>query len=346
MKIHTKLPINLTDEYLCLFKKKETYSLDPLEIKSLNNVFISHSGLIINHLLIPTKSCENLIGFYDKAFYFKHWKKAFEQFLVCKFGKSLKSMQVNDNQSYFTIHTSWFGYFSWLTTCLPRLIVMINQYPNAILLMPEEWKGISYVMDSLKFFPNLKIKIIPSDHHLFVKFFKLAETRPWTSIFYPEHIFKVRSVFTDVLVKQPVNIDSIKRIYVSRRKANRRKIINEVEIVDYLNLNGFKEICFEDYSVLEQVFLMQNVEILISMHGAGLSNTIFMQPNSKLLELTPIVSNLNDFRFPFWRIASIMNVEYFIQFCQTIDNGETDVYSKNIFVDLLEFKNNLQKIVN
>ncbi len=346
MKIHTKLPVNLTSEYISLFKNRNVYSLHPLKIKKFNNVFITQSGLIIKNCLIPIKSAENLIGFYDKAFYFTHWKKAIEQFLVCKFGKSLKSFQLKDNQQYFTIHTPWFGYFSWLTTCLPRLLLMLDKHPNASLIMPEEWKRISYVMDTLKLFPDLKITIIPNDHHVFVRSFLLVETRPWTSIFYPEHIFKVRNFLINELYNQTLKIEAIKRIYVSRKKANRRNILNELEVVDYIRLHGFTEVCLEDYSVMEQVFLMQNAEVLISMHGAGLANTIFMKPESKLLELTPKVKDLNDFRFPFWRIASINKIEYLVQFCETIDGGETDMYSRNINVDMLDFKNNIQKILN
>ena len=113
-------------------------------------------------------------------------------------------------------------------------------------------------------------------------------------------------------------------------------------MVVLLKEQGFEEICFEDYTILEQVFLMQNVEVLVSMHGAGLTNVLFMNPHSKLLEFTPIVEQNKQFRFPFWRISSILELDYYVQFSKTIDTGEIDLYSRNIEVDLFELKKNLE----
>ena len=345
MKIISKLPINVKIEHVDLFKKKEKYTLKLLKIKVINNVFITHWGLLVKNFILPIRSVENLIGTYDKPFYFSHWRLAIEQFLVSKFGKSLPSIKIEDDTLYFTIHTPWFGYFSWLTTYLPRLIEISNKYPEATLLVPEEWENISFVSDTLEMFPNIKKKILPNDYHAFVKNYVFAETRPWTSIFYPEHIEKVRNVFIEKLKEETFELSPIKKIYVSRKKANRRKIINEEELETYLINLGFESICFEDYSIFEQVYLMQNADVLISMHGAGLTNTLFMSPKSTLLELTPLLENKKLFRFPFWRISSILDVNYFVQFCDTINEGESDFYSRNIKVNMEDFKENINSIL-
>ena len=337
-KIRTTLPLNLSEDKQHLFLTKESYKNKSLKIKKLKNVFISHWGLLIHRLFLPLKSAENLIGKYDSTFYKDHWRIAFEQYIVSKFGKSLPSQDFNDGE-YFTIHTPWFGYFSWLTTYLPRLIAVHKKYPNAILLVPKEWESISYVKDSLELFPNLRMEVVKSDHHMFVKNFIFAQVRPWTSQFYPEHLEAVRNLFsTD-------NLTPVKRIYVSRKKANRRKIMNEEAIELFLTEYGFQSICFEDYTITEQVALMQNTEILISMHGAGLTNTLFLNPKSRLFELTPSVEFQKQFRFPFWRIASLLNIDYYVQFCKTIDQGEDDFYSRNLVVDMDEFKKNIEKLL-
>jgi capsular polysaccharide biosynthesis protein len=341
MKIKSRLPINITEENIHLFRAKKAYVLQPLKIKVLKNVFITHWGLILKNGLLPKKSAENLIGTYDHSFYFKHWKKAIEQFVVSKFGKSLPSIKLNDNQLYFTIHTPWFGYFSWLTTYLPRLIEVSHKYPKAILLVPEGWHSISFIQDTLKLFPNLEQQIIPNDHHVFVKQFVFTQTRPWTSIFYPEHLEQVRTLFLNELKNRNLNLSPIKKVYISRKKASRRQIINEIELENYLEREGFQSICFEDYSILEQIFIMQHAEIVVSMHGAGLTNAIFLNPKSRFLELSPEIQNPKLFRFPFWRIASILNIDYYIQFCKTINQGESDFYSRNIEVDLVQFKKNI-----
>ena len=345
MNITSRLPLNVKPENINLFKRKQKYVLKPLKIKVVKNIFITHWGLLLKNWILPEKSAENLIGTYDKAFYLSHWRIAIEQYLVSKFGKSLPSQYFNDGD-YFTIHTPWFGYFSWLTTYLPRLITIHKKYPHAILLAPEEWKSISYVKDSLGLFPNLRMEIVKSDHHMFVNNFIFTQVRPWTSQFYPEHLEAVRNLFITENAKVKNNLTPIRRIYVSRKKANRRKIVNEEEVEIYLKNEGFESICFEDYSIFDQVFLMQNVDVLVSMHGAGLTNTLFMQPKSSLLELTPLLENRKLFRFPFWRISSILEINYYVQFCKTIDEGESDYYSRNIYVNIIEFKKNVNIILN
>jgi len=344
IKIQTRLPLNITEKEQFLFLSKETYWNKELKIKKLKNVFITHWGLIVRKLFLPLKSAENLIGSYDETFYKRHWRVAIEQFLVSKFGKSLPSEIFNDGE-YFTIHTPWFGYFSWLTTYLPRLIEIHVKYPKAILLMPEEWDEISYVKDSLLLFPDLKKKCVKADHHMFVKHFVFAQVRPWTSQFYPEHLEQVRNLFIPTIENKTQNSKPISRVYVSRKKANRRKISNEEEIEQLLVKYGFQSICFEDYSINEQVELMQNADILISMHGAGLTNALFMKPGSVLFELTPSIDEPKQFRFPFWRMSSLLNIKYYVQFCKTIDQGETDFYSRNLKVDIIDFKSNIEKII-
>jgi capsular polysaccharide biosynthesis protein len=344
-KIRTKLPLNLLEKDQYLFLSKESYKNKSLKINKLKNVFISHWGLLIHRLFLPLKSAENLIGKYDNTFYRKHWRIAIEQYLVSKFGKSLPSQHFNDGD-YFTIHTPWFGYFSWLTTYLPRLIAIHKKYPHAILLAPEEWKSISYVKDSLELFPNLRMEIVMSDHHMFVKNFIFTQVRPWTSQFYPEHLEDVRNLFIAENAKVKNNLTPVRRIYVSRKKANRRKIINEEAIEFFLKEHGFESICFEDYSIIEQVSIMQNAEFLVSMHGAGLTNAMFLNPKSTLFELTPSIEYQKQFRFPFWRIASILNINYYIQFCATIDRGEDDFYSRNLEVNMDEFKKNILSIID
>ncbi len=344
-KIYTKLPLNISEKEKYLFLSKESYRNKHLKIKILKNIYITHWGLLIHNLFLPLKSAENLIGRYDESFYKRHWRVAIEQYLVSKFGKSLPSQHFNDGD-YFTIHTPWFGYFSWLTTYLPRLIAVHKKYPDAILLVPKEWESISFVMDSLKLFPDLQREIVKSDHHMFVKNFIFAQVRPWTSQFYLEHIAEIRDLFISNNEQIKSDISPIKRIYVSRKKANRRKITNEKEIEIFLKQHGFQSICFEDYTITEQVALMQNAEILISMHGAGLTNALFLNPKSSLFELTPIVEHQKQFRFPFWRISSILDVNYYVQFCKTIDEGELDFYSRNLEVDMDLFKNNLINILS
>lgn len=66
------------------------------------------------------------------------------------------------------------------------------------------------------------------------------------------------------------------RIYISREKAyNCRHIVNEDEMLAVLDRHGFKKYLLETLSPQEQIDLFYDAEIVLSPHGAGLTNMIF-----------------------------------------------------------------------
>lgn len=73
-------------------------------------------------------------------------------------------------------------------------------------------------------------------------------------------------------------------IYVSRRNTLVRKVINEQEVIQELEKLGFVDYVTEDLSFAEQVHLFANAKMIISPHGAGLTNIIFSK-KLKLIEL-------------------------------------------------------------
>ncbi len=84
---------------------------------------MSHEGLVLSRFILNTYSGFNLSGKLDINFYFKYWKLILEQFLVCKFGNSLKS-SVYIDKKYSIIHTIWFNYSFWITDSLNRCIML------------------------------------------------------------------------------------------------------------------------------------------------------------------------------------------------------------------------------
>lgn len=75
-----------------------------------------------------------------------------------------------------------------------------------------------------------------------------------------------------------------KRIYISRKKAADRKVANENDVLNLLESYGFKAYCLEDLSLAEKVRLFSNAEIVIGNYGSGLTNLIFSQQQSKVIE--------------------------------------------------------------
>lgn len=76
-----------------------------------------------------------------------------------------------------------------------------------------------------------------------------------------------------------------KKIFISRKDASSRKIINEDELFALLKTKGFKRYYLTQMSLLEQISLFHNAEIIISSVGSGLTNILFCNPNVQLIEL-------------------------------------------------------------
>lgn len=77
------------------------------------------------------------------------------------------------------------------------------------------------------------------------------------------------------------------RIFVSRKHARRRRLLNEEEISAALLVNGFSLVHTENVPFLEQVELFRRAKVVVGLHGAGLSNLVFASPGTKVVEIVP-----------------------------------------------------------
>ncbi|HSF73760.1 MAG TPA: glycosyltransferase family 61 protein, partial [Microcoleus sp.] len=80
-----------------------------------------------------------------------------------------------------------------------------------------------------------------------------------------------------------IGLEEKQRIFISRKE--RRRVINEDELVAVLTKFGFKSIAPESLSVAEQISLFAAAEVVIGSHGAALTNTVFCSPGTKVIEI-------------------------------------------------------------
>lgn len=136
--------------------------------------------------------------------------------------------------------------------------------------------------------PNLVVPSLPGDVGLM---------SPWTCQF-------LRESFLNKAVSPELKTPD--RIYISRRHASYRRLLNEEEIIARLSPYGFVPIVLESLSFLEQVALFANAKAIIAPHGAGLTNTVFCNPGTQLIEIFSIdMVSVN-----YWVVSNIMGLEY------------------------------------
>ncbi len=123
------------------------------------------------------------------------------------------------------------------------------------------------------------------------------------------------------------------RIYISRKKAQRRHVINEDKVMQLLAPYGFKPVILESMSVQEQVLLFAKAKFVIGPHGAGLANIVFCQPGTKVIEfLSPI------YQMPYYReISQYVDLDYYSLIGDGVPHSQTSIIADiNVNIDLLQ----------
>ena len=115
-----------------------------------------------------------------------------------------------------------------------------------------------------------------------------------THLVIPSFIFSFKGIIPEwacdflrreLLLKRKVKkLQGYERIYISREKARHRKVKNEEEVMDLLKIYGFKRVFLESEPVTRQIELFHSAQIVVSPLGAGLTNLMFCNPGTKVIE--------------------------------------------------------------
>lgn len=142
----------------------------------------------------------------------------------------------------------------------------------------------------------------------------------------------------DKLLPFAENRAHAKRIFVSRSDAAWRKVINEPEIMRFLEAFGFEVVVPGTLSWREQMNIFSSAEIVVGPHGAGLTNLLYCSPKAKVIELLlPCFLSPN-----FWVISNHIGLDYYYVLAESV-RGLTDGWEAND--DMLVHIAELEKIL-
>jgi hypothetical protein len=131
------------------------------------------------------------------------------------------------------------------------------------------------------------------------------------------------------------------RIFISRRLARGRKIVNETEMQLILQEYGFQTYLLEEMSLEEQVNLFAKAKVVVASHGAGLTNLMFAQPGTRVLEIFE-PSHISSLCY--WSLCESMKHKYWYLFGTTVDNEECPNQT-NIYVPLSKLIQCLKQVI-
>jgi hypothetical protein len=118
-----------------------------------------------------------------------------------------------------------------------------------------------------------------------------------------------------------------RKVFISRLQAARRRLVNEEDVWPLLEPLGFERVLMENLSFEEQVNLMRETAVLAAPHGAGLTNMIFCQKGTHIIEMA-------DLSFPnpnFYALAAAMGHHYWLIPAKSL--GDVHPLEKDLQVD-------------
>ncbi|MBF2048248.1 MAG: DUF563 domain-containing protein [Elainella sp. C42_A2020_010] len=180
------------------------------------------------------------------------------------------------------------NYFHWMVDVLPRIELLQR---GGVDLTDVDWFWLNqpqsqFQRETLQILGIPSTKVLASDRHphiqadLIVPAFPghLGWIEPWVLAFLRQTFLPIAAA---MVPRQPLH----QRIYISRNKAHHRRLLNEAAVLDCLKPLGFVAVELESLSFFEQIALFAHAEVIIAPHGGGLTNTLFCQPGTCVVEL-------------------------------------------------------------
>ncbi|MDN3587414.1 glycosyltransferase family 61 protein [Pedobacter aquatilis] len=233
----------------------------------------------------------------------------------------IKKKRKLDNRRYLLAFDDWSNaHYHWFCDVLPRLFSIKEFLKDFIILLPKTEYVLNIGLESLDFF-ELKpagVEFIEENELLKVKNLSIV-THTCLTGYTNDKIMKDIQNYIGGKLKNEANLS---KIYITRDQARYRKVLNEDYIQDVVKSNGYEIVRFEDMSWKEQILKAASSKSIVSIHGAGLVNTMFMPKYGSVLEFRRDKIYHNQC---FWHLADALDLKYYYLF------GEPD--NENLVIE-------------
>lgn len=131
------------------------------------------------------------------------------------------------------------------------------------------------------------------------------------------------------------------RIYISRKDARLRRVVNEDELLEALIPLGFKSVSFTNMTVAAQAAIMKKARLVVAPHGAGLTNLAFAPNRIDVLEL----HSRDYYSSTFWWISTRKENRHAV-LCSTPKRSDANWPDQGIWVDVAKVRDYLKNLLN
>ncbi len=212
--------------------------------------------------------------------------------------------------AYMLAPLSDYPHSDWLARGLCRVHLAQLVEPNVKILAPERLSRFRKIMLYYCGFDESKIIKSPPNSIVCPERLIAPVQRPFRQI--DDHVYDFYQKLRENVLSNysPVSTSTLpKRFFIQRRdrpNENMRQLLNEAEVIACVNEFKLETIFLEDISFEDEVKLFYDAELIVGELGAGLYNSMFSKPETKIISLAS-VSYLHSTPMP--HIASIFGLD-------------------------------------
>ena len=238
------------------------------------------------------------------------------------------------------------NYFHWLIETLPRVLLSerADIPPSVPFLIPNGLHP--NLLSALRILNRKKREIIPIHKGHFYRLAKLYYPSDLTRIFdrYQGKISLEDCVIpemwtkavAEILFRETCKSDRKKgrkrKLYLSRRGANYRNLINEDEIAEMLFDEGFEIVDLANASLAMQVKLLRSADTVVSPTGAACTNQIFCEPGTRFFIMSSNHPSTNLYIFSQLGTNTGLDLEFLLGQCAQLSHHGIAVHD-DYYVD-------------
>lgn len=228
------------------------------------------------------------------------------------------------------------NYFHWMYDVLPRLAMLkTSGIPYTSIIMNPNPYG-PFVAQTWAMLGISESSVIRTNPEAYVEADQLLVPSLMMNSHYPPWATDTLRKF--LLPHRDESHVTPERIYISRKKASSRRIVNDEDVICSLEKFNIVPICLEDWTVGQQIQLFASAKVIVGPHGAGLANLAFCQRGTQVIE----IFHAQHVVPTYWMISNHNELEYYMVYGQGIPDpairfpGLEDVY-----VDIQRLKQTL-----
>jgi capsular polysaccharide biosynthesis protein len=182
----------------------------------------------------------------------------------------------------------------WLVDWLPRLSVLGEQVRSADLFVVVPKLTAAYQWDTLQLAGIAPERVIQLGNMQALRADRLLATSDLHIVPHPGHKAApwltswLRASLGYASFVQSADAPSRRRkLYVSRGDAEGRRVFDEAALMTALRPFGYQMVTLGTATIEQQIALFAGATHIVAPHGAGLTNIVFAQPETTLVEIFP-----------------------------------------------------------